>query len=119
MKSSMQTFRPYSIIVVPFPFTDKDYTKKRPAIVISQEEYQKHTHHCVLAMITSAKKSQWNGDIIIQDLEVTGLPGASIIRPKFFTLDERLILGKLGELSARDRKSLKILLSQIFIEKSS
>ena len=119
MKNSMQIFRPYSIIVVPFPFTDKDYTKKRPAIVISQEKYQKHTHHCVLAMITSAKQSQWNGDVIIQDLEVTGLPGASIIRPKLFTLDERLVLGKLGELSARDKESLATMLHQILIERNS
>src|ERR1700722_1978483 len=107
MISSMQIFKPYSVLVVPFPFTDKDYAKKRPAVVISREEYQKHTHHCVLAMITSAKQSQWKVDITIQDLEVTGLPGLSIIRPKLFTLDERLILGTLGELSTRDKEAVK------------
>lgn len=115
MTNSIKIFRSYSIVAVPFPFTDKDYTKKRPALVVSQEEYQKYTHHCVLAMITSAKQSQWKTDIPIQDLEATGLPGPSVIRPKLFTLDERLILRQLGGLSTIDKEAVKNLLGQIFI----
>jgi mRNA interferase MazF len=107
MKSFMQIFKPYSVVTVPFPFTDKDYTKKRPALVISQEEYQKYTHHCILAMITSAKQSGWGNDVPIQDIESTGLPGSSVIRPKLFTLDERLILSELGELSRKDKEAVK------------
>jgi len=115
MTSSTQIFKPYSIITVPFPFTDKDFTKKRPALVISQESYQKFTRHCVLAMITSAKHSQWKLDIPIQDIQVAGLPGLSIIRPKLFTLDERLILRELGTLSERDKEAVKNMLGQIFV----
>ena len=111
----MQIYKPYTIVAVPFPFTDKDYTKKRPALIISQEEHQKYTHHCVLAMITSAKQSQWKTDIIIQDTEFTGLPGLSIIRSKLFTLDERLILRVLGELSERDQEAVKNMLGQVLI----
>ena len=111
----MQIYKPYTIVAVPFPFTDKDYTKKRPALIISQEEHQKYTHHCVLAMITSAKQSQWKTDIIIQDIELTGLPGLSIIRSKLFTLDERLILHVLGELSERDQEAVKNMLGQVLI----
>ncbi len=111
----MQIYKPYTIVAVPFPFTDKDYTKKRPALIISQEEHQKYTHHCVLAMITSAKQSQWKTDIIIQDIELTGLPGLSIIRSKLFTLDERLILRVLGELSERDQEAVKNMLGQVLI----
>lgn len=103
----MRIFKPYSIGVVPFPFTDKDYTKKRPALVVSQEAYQVYTHHCILAMITSAKQSRWNNDILIQDIEATGLPGSSVIRAKVFTLDERLILSELGVLSKKIKKLLK------------
>jgi mRNA interferase MazF len=103
----MQIFKPYSVVIVPFPFTDKDYTKKRPALVISQEEYQIYTHHCILAMITSAKQSRWNNDILIGDIEATKLPGSSVIRAKLFTLDERLILSELGILSKKDQEYLK------------
>jgi mRNA interferase MazF len=103
----MRIFKPYSIVTVPFPFTDKDYTKKRPALVISQEEYQKYTHHCILAMITSAKQSGWENDVPIQDIKAAGLPGASVVRPKLFTLDGRLILSELGELSEKDKEAVK------------
>jgi mRNA interferase MazF len=103
----MRIFKPYSVVTVPFPFTDKDYTKKRPALVISQEEYQKYTHHCVLAMITSAKKSLWENDVPIQDIETAGLPGPSVIRLKLFTLDERLIIGELGKLSKKDKEAVR------------
>lgn len=111
----MQIYKTFSIVAVPFPFTDKNHTKKRPALVVSQEEYQKITHHCVLAMITSAKHSHWEIDIEIQDLEPTGLPGLSIIRPKVFTLDERLIFRVMGELSEKDQISVKYLLGKIFM----
>lgn len=107
MRSFMRIFKSYSVVTVPFPFTDKDYTKKRPALVISQEEYQKYTHHCILAMITSAKQSGWGNDISIQDIKAAGLPGASVVRLKLFTLDERLILSELGELSRQDKEAVK------------
>jgi mRNA interferase MazF len=107
MRDFMRIFKPYTIVTVTFPFTDKDYTKKRPALVISQEEYQKYTHHCILAMITSAKQSGWTNDVPIEDIKSAGLPGASVVRPKLFTLDERLILSELGELSRKDKEAIK------------
>ena len=116
MTNFTQIFKPYDIVAVPFPFTNKDYTKKRPALVISQEEYQEQTHHCILAMITSTKQSEWQNDVSIQDLEGTGLPGSSIIRSKLFTLDERLILRVLGTLSKRDRDAAKKMLKRVFID---
>ncbi|OJW47227.1 MAG: hypothetical protein BGO67_02915 [Alphaproteobacteria bacterium 41-28] len=112
----MQIYKPYNIVSVPFPFTDKDFTKKRPALIISKEEYQMHNHHCILAMITSAKQSQWNEDIRISDFELAGLPGPSIIRFKLFTLDERLILRILGKLSENDQKVVKKILRRVLIE---
>jgi mRNA interferase MazF len=112
----MRIFKPYSVVVVPFPFTDKDYTKRRPALVISQEEYQKHTHHCILAMITSAKQSQWKSDILIEDIKEAGLPGKSVIRAKLFTLDDRLIVGQIGALSKKDMESVKKFWSQLLLQ---
>lgn len=35
----MKTYKPFSVIVVPFPFTDSHHVKKRPAIVLSSEEH--------------------------------------------------------------------------------
>ncbi|MDP3532447.1 MAG: type II toxin-antitoxin system PemK/MazF family toxin [Alphaproteobacteria bacterium] len=101
-------YNQFDIVKVPFPFTDKDTSKKRPSIVLSSSDYQKKHNHHILAMITSAKNSAWSDDISIIDLKKAGLPTASFIRMKIFTLDVRFILEKLGYLAEEE----KILLAE-------
>jgi len=96
------TYKPFSIIVIPYPFTDSAKTKRRPTLVLSSEKHQKETSHITLAMITSAKKSAWLDDYEILDLKKTGLKAKSIIRQKIFTLDARLIQKQIGALSKKD-----------------
>ena len=80
-------YEPFSIVAVPFPFTDKAKTKKRPAIIMSTEKFQKETGHAALLMITSAQHSEWFGDVSITDLKAAGLSVESYIRQKIFTID--------------------------------
>lgn len=108
-------YKRYEIVKVPFPFTDKEANKTRPALVLSDEKaFNSRIGHSVLAMITSAKHSIWPLDTEITDLSRAGLPVASIIRLKLFTLDDRLILARLGELADDDKltfeQNLKTLL---------
>ncbi len=91
-----------SVVIVPFPFTDKHTTKKRPAVVINTAGYQEQTHHVLLMMITSAKQSAWAFDTPLMDLASAGLPQPCIIRQKWFTLDEQLIIREEGHLSSAD-----------------
>lgn len=111
------TYKPFSIVVVPFPFTDKSQTKKRPALVLSSTKHQKESHHVTLLMVTSAKNSAWPSDYQISALESTGLSSPSIVRQKIFTLDTRLIFKCIGELSPIDlssvKKQLKVHLSDL------
>ncbi|MCE3238655.1 MAG: hypothetical protein K0R24_1636 [Gammaproteobacteria bacterium] len=95
-------YKPFSIVTVPFPFTDKNATKRRPALVLSSVEHQRQTHHVTLMMITTAKKSAWWNDYPIKSLQNTGLPMHSIIRQKVFTLDFRLIIKSIGCLTNTD-----------------
>ena len=99
-------YKPFSIVVVPFPFTDTANVKKRPALVLSSEEHQKHTGHVTLLMVTSAKHSQWHGDHKIIDLDSTGLTADSIVRQKVFTLDMNLIMDCIGKLSLKDKQAV-------------
>ncbi|MSP52994.1 MAG: type II toxin-antitoxin system PemK/MazF family toxin [Gammaproteobacteria bacterium] len=100
-------YKPFSVVAVPFPFTDMDAHKKRPAIVISSELFQKHNKHVSLIMVTTAKNSEWYGDHEIQDLKATGLSVNSIVRQKIFTIDSRLVLKQIGKLSAKDVKAVQ------------
>lgn len=110
------TFEAYDVVVVPFPFTDKTSTKRRPALVLSEAKtFNKNIAHSVLAMITSASNSDWPLDTEIEDIGIAGLPFASIVRMKLFTLDNQLVIRKAGELGRNDRnavnKALRSLLS--------
>jgi mRNA interferase MazF len=101
------TFEAFDIVVVPFPFTDKTSSKRRPALVLSEaKSFNNHAAHSALAMITSAGNSEWPLDIEITDLGSAGLPLASIVRMKLFTLDNQLIIRKAGELGGKDRKAV-------------
>lgn len=97
------TYDPFSVVTVPFPFVDKNQQKRRPAIVISSKDHQIDTQHVTLLMVTSAKNSDWPSDYLITDLKSAGLTSPSIIRQKLFTVDSRLIIRNIGEVSKQDK----------------
>jgi mRNA interferase MazF len=98
---------PFDVVVVPFPFTDRNASKRRPALVLSSSDFNHKAAHSVLAMITSAGQSSWPGDHLIKDLDGAGLPAECVIRLKLFTLDHRLVIRKAGILGAVDQKKLR------------
>lgn len=100
-------YKSFDIVVVPFPFTDRIAEKRRPALVLSDsEKFSKPTGHYVLAMITSKKNPSWPLDTVITDKKKAGLDAPSRVRMKLFTLDHRLIIKKIGSLSAEDRNGV-------------
>ena len=105
-------YNKFDIVKVPFPFTDKQTVKRRPALVISSGDYQMNYNHCILAMITSAIQSSWIDDVIITDILTAGLPVPSKIRLKIFSLDISLILDKLGYLVDEDKQLLQLKLKK-------
>ena len=69
-----------------------------------------------MAMITSAKHSAWALDTIIDDLTTAGLPSPSLIRLKLFTLDNSLVIAKLGELGQNDQARFETHFKQLFAQ---
>ena len=100
------TFDPLDIVVVPFPFTDRQATKRRPALVISSAAFNKAHQHSILAMITSTTRDRWASDVSIDDWQGAGLNTACRVRCKVFTLDNSRTLRRLGTLSERDGKAV-------------
>ncbi len=108
------TFEAFDVVVVPFPFTDRSTTKRRPALVLSDARaFNKKVSQSVLAMITSARNSDWPLDVAIEDLDSAGLPSASVVRMKLFTLDDQLVIRKAGALAETDRKGVVATLRQL------
>ncbi len=103
MKSTMN-YEKWDIVLVPFPFTNLKTNKKRPALIVSPNEYNKNPD-VIVAFITSNLKSRFRlGDHKIIDWEGSNLPKPSMIRMKFATLDKTIILKKLGRLSVKDQE---------------
>ena len=103
----MPASSPGDVVIVPFPFTDRDASKRRPALVCSSAAFNRQARHLVLAMITTSAHAPWPGDVPIKDLGAAGLPAPSIVRWKLFTLDASFVLARAGALSARDRTACR------------
>jgi mRNA interferase MazF len=109
----MTTYRPRSdlpqaygqgqVVLVPFPFTDQDTRKKRPAVVVSRSWYNHRGPDYILVAITSTIRPELDRDeVIIRGAEVTGagLLNDSVVRAgKVFTIDRTRIVKPLGRLS--------------------
>ena len=95
----------YDIVVVPFPFADRRASKRRPALVLSSQRFNAESGNSVLAMVTSASNPPWPMDVLI-DAAHAGLQAPSKVRMKLFSLDNRLILRRAGNLSQADRRAV-------------
>jgi mRNA interferase MazF len=108
------TYKQFEVVRVPFPFTDRDSVKNRPALIISTSKaFNTPAGHSVMAMITSADNNPWPLDCPIRDLKSAGLSAASVIRCKLFTLDHRLVRGSLGKLGSKDQIAIRAALDSL------
>jgi mRNA interferase MazF len=115
MRKPTVTFERFDVIRVPFPFTDRNTHINRPALVLSSAEvFNAPAGHSVMAMITSARGSAWPLDYSVKNLASAGLPVASLVRMKLFTLDHRFSRGTLGSLAEIDRRAVTKILAKLF-----
>jgi mRNA interferase MazF len=92
----------YQVAVVPFPFVDISVAKPRPALVLSSERFNADSGQTILAMITTAARSQWSTDVALKTLSGTGLRVPCVVRFKLFTLTNQLVSRTIGALSRSD-----------------
>ena len=104
MTSSPARFKPWDVVVVPFPYTDQAADKVRPAVILSSPRHLQTSDVCYLAMITSAANPAWPGDVPVSNLRGAGLPVASVVRTaKIMTLSCARIVKRLGALPKPDQ----------------
>ena len=100
------TFESFDVVVVPFPFSDRGTVKRRPALIISSADFNRNHRQLILAMITSTG-TDWPSDVMIADWQGAGLNVPCRIRFKLFTLDDALIIRRLGRLTKNDAHSVR------------
>ncbi len=103
------------LAAVPFPFMERPAVKRRPALVISNRNFNTENDHTVMAMITTAKMANWTSDYTILKPLEAGLQTACYVRWKIFTLPNIMISKIIGDLADEDREALMIQARKIFI----
>ena len=102
------------IILVPFPLTSQAASKKRPAIVVSTANYNRNRPDVVLMAITSQLRVPAGElDLLVEQWLAAGLVKPSAVKPVFATLEQTLIIRRLGALVPTDQVELKQYISEI------
>jgi mRNA interferase MazF len=108
----MTTYKFGDVILV--PFTDGSSSKKRPAIVISSDDYDRYKPDLILIAVTSQVNTDLQfGEALIADWSAAGLIKPSMIKPAIATIEKTLVTRKLGRVQDLDIETLESILQQI------
>ncbi len=111
---STTTYNFGDLVLVPFPFTDQTTTKKRPAVVVSSDAYNKARPDVVLMAVTGHLSTHTRiGEVVVTEWKEAGLVKSSTIKPILTTIEKRLIIRTLGQLKHPDSLSLRNALKAI------
>ncbi len=97
------------IILIPFPYSDLTFSKKRPALIISNNSI-KNFEDLICVLVTSKIHKD---DILIkkENIEKGSLPFKSAIKPhRIFTIDKRIIVKRICKI---DKKLYKEVFDRI------
>jgi mRNA interferase MazF len=96
------------VVLVPFPFTDQTAIKKRPAVVVSSDAYNKTRPDVILMAITGHVSGYSRiGERVVRHWKAAGLLKASTIKPILTTIEKGLIVRALGKLDQVDLVGLR------------
>ena len=89
------------IILINIPFSDLKSFKKRPALIISKDEYNRKQEDIIIAAITSnLAVKDYTVEFDANDLKRGTLPKKSCVRAdKLYTLNKLIIKEKFGTVS--------------------
>jgi mRNA interferase MazF len=109
------TYKFGDVILVPFPFTDQSSAKKRPAVIVSCDRYnRKHPDLVVMAITSQTQTALLSDHRVINDWQRAGLLKPSVLKPIIMTIEIKLVLRTMGQLQIGDRQILQTLLAEIF-----
>ncbi len=88
------------IVLMPFPFSDLSSSKKRPALVLSGNDFNERSSDVICCSITSnPARENRTVDVINEDLESGFLEFESKIKPyHLFTINKQRIYRSIGVL---------------------
>ena len=105
---STTTYSFGDVVLVPFLFTDQSATKRRPAVVVSSDAYNRARPDLVMMAITGHISPYPRiGEVGISEWKEAGLLKTSTIKPILATIEKALVIRTLGQLHPPDVIALK------------
>ena len=112
--ASESIFQFGEVVLVPFPFTNQEESKKRPAVGISSPAYHTNRPDLLIMAITSQPHTALDfAAFTIIDWQSAGLLKPSYAKPVLTTLEQTLVIRSMGQFSPRDQQALRQMLAQI------
>lgn len=114
MPSEARSFAFGDIVLVPFPFTNQTAIKQRPAVVISGRSYNQARPDLLMMAVTSQlRPAATLGEVWLSDWRAAGLLKPSAVKPVIATLEQGLVIRRLGAVSKQDQAALRRALQEI------
>ncbi len=110
----MPGFEVWDIVKVPFPHTNRPVQQRRPALVVATPDAPGAPGLLWVLMVTSAANRGWLGDVVVSDLEATGLPAPSMVRCAKIATIEAQDAERIGQLPGHDRTQVAEAVRQSF-----
>jgi len=104
------------IVLLPYPFSNLEGSKVRPALVVSNNEFNKKSDDCIMIPLTTMIKNEPYSTIIEQkNLSFGKLLKTSRIRAdKIFCVEKNLVKMKIGKLKNSSFEKIREEIFKIF-----
>lgn len=96
----MESVRQKEIVLLPFPFSDLENNKFRPALVVSNNLFNRKSADCIMVPLTSVLKHEPYSVLVSQKNLSTGflLKHSRVRADKLFAVEKKIVSKKIGKL---------------------
>lgn len=108
-------YKQRDILLIPIPFSDLTSSKKRPVLVLSNDDYNNKTDDVIVAAITSnITRKDYTVIISNRDMEEGNLHVDSCVRvDKIYTLSQNIVINRFGRVKPEVLNKIKEKLNKI------
>ena len=100
----MPNYSKNDVVLVRYPFSDLSNSKVRPAIVVSAKHI---SQDIFIVPLTSKISSLLPGEFVLTEWKAAGLNVPSAVKRGVYTVEEKLVIKKIGKLQQVDFKKLE------------
>lgn len=104
-----------SVVILPFPFSDLQRRKARPAVIVSNNRYNRRSDDVVAVPLTSnLRPSEYSVPVTNRDMEYGKLVVDSQARvDKLFSVEKKIIANHIGTVDSKTHAAIHKLFSAL------